>query len=131
MAFSFKNVQHAVASFFKAIAKDTPLVLAKTVQVIQGVEKDKAQIEAVSAVAAGAIGQATGVGAPVAVATTIKLEDAAFAALASIVTALQAGGSAAEANLLNAGLDQTAIDAAKAAGTASQAVYTLAVAASK
>jgi hypothetical protein len=125
MAFSFKNVQHAVACFFKAVAKDTPLVLAKTEQVIVGVEKDKTQIEAVSAVAAGAVGGAA------AATTTITIENAAFAALASLVTALQAGGAAAQAKLLDAGLDQTAIDAAKAAGTASPAVYTLAVAASK
>jgi hypothetical protein len=51
--------------------------------------------------------------------------------LASIVAALKAGGAAAATKLLNAGLDQTAIDAAQAAGAASAAVYTTAVAASK
>ena len=125
MAITFKNVQHALATFFKAVEKDTPLVLAKTEQVLQTAENDKAEVEAVSAVVAGAIGGAA------AVTPTITVENAAFAALAAIVAALKAGGTAAATKLLNAGLDQTAIDAAEAAGAASAAVYTTAVAASK
>jgi len=108
MAITFKNVQHALATFFKAVEKDTPLVLAKTEQVLQTAENDKAEVT-----------------------PTITVENAAFAALASIVAALKAGGAAAATKLLNAGLDQTAIDAAQAAGAASAAVYTTAVAASK
>jgi hypothetical protein len=125
MAITFKNVQHALATFFKAVAKDTPLVLAKTEQVLEAAENDKTEVEAVSAVAAGAIGGAA------AVAPTITVENAAFAALASIVAALKAGGAAAASKLLDAGLDQTAIYAAEAAGTASAAVYTTVMAASK
>jgi hypothetical protein len=114
----FKNVQHAVATLFQKI-KGLKAELPKVEAAIEKVESEKVVIEAVSGVAAGAVG-----GAPAA-AATVTVENAAFAALAALDVALKAGGAAAEKQLLDAGLDQAAIDAAKAVGTQSAAVYTL------
>lgn len=116
---SFKSVEHALATFFKKTASAVKAATPVIESGIENIEADKGVVEAVSTVAAGSIG-----GAPLA-STTVTIEDAGFAVLGAIDAALKAGGSAAEAKLLNAGLDQAAIDAAKQVGVQSQAVYTL------
>jgi hypothetical protein len=111
---SFKNIPHALATFFKAAASAAKRAEA----VIEKVEADKPEIEAVSSIAASAI-------APGSAPAVITIEDAGFAALGALDHALKAGGSAAEKKLLDAGLDQAAIDAVKQVGQQSVAVYTL------
>jgi hypothetical protein len=115
ISFSFKNVQHGLATFFQK----TVAALKQTSTIVEAIEAKKSTIEAVSAVAAAAVG------GPAAATATTTIEDAAFAALASLDAAIKDGGAAAEANLLNAGVDQTAIDAVKAVGVQSVGIYTL------
>ncbi len=117
---SFKNIPHALATFFKAAAKALPKIESG----IEKIEGDKQVVEAVSDVAANAI-------APGSAAAVNVIEDAGFAVLGAVDNALKAGGAAAEQKLLDAGLDQAAIDAVKAVGVQSVAVYTAAKAASK
>ncbi len=124
MAFSFKNAAHALATFFKAAKATVIKYEPKLIAGIQHIEGDKTVIEAVTAVGVGAISPGS---APIAV----TIEDAAFAVLGKIVDLLNAGSSAAESNLLNAGLDQGVIDAAKAVAAGSVQVATLVKAASK
>jgi hypothetical protein len=118
---SFRNIPHALATFFKAVASNTK----KIEGVIEGVEAHKTEINAIADVAAGAIG-----GAP-AVSIAELISSAAFAALGSIDAALKSGDAAAEQKLLDAGLDQAAIDAVKQVGVQSKAVYTVVKAATK
>lgn len=118
MSFSFKNTAHAFATFFKAAKADVIKYEPKIVAGIEKVEGDKTEIEAVTGVAVAAIAPAE---APIA--TTI--EDAGFAVLGKIVDLLNAGGTAAESSLLNAGFDQNVIDAAKAVAASSTQVATL------
>jgi hypothetical protein len=118
--FSFKNAAHALATFFKAAKATVIKYEPKVVAAIQHIEGEKPVIEAVTAVAAGSY-------APIAV----TVEDAAFAVLGKIVDLLNAGSTAAESNLLNAGFDQNVIDAAKAVAAGSVQVATLVKAASK
>jgi hypothetical protein len=124
---SFKNVQHALATFFKIVvteAKKAEAGLPKVEAGIEKVEGTQTVVEAISGVVANAIAPGSAV--------AVKLvEDAAYAVLGAIDNALKAGGVAAEQNLLNAGVDQAAIDAVKAVGSASVAVYTVAKAATK
>jgi hypothetical protein len=124
IALEFKNAAHAFATFFKAAKADIIKYTPKVVAGIEKVEGDKTEIEAVTAVAVGAIAPGS---APIAV----TIEDAAFAVLGKIVDLLNASGTATEANLLNAGLDQGVIDAAKAVAAGSTQVATLVKAATK
>lgn len=121
MAIQFKNIQHALASFFTAVVNDAKQVekaLPKIEAGIETVEGSKTIVEEVSSIAANAFAPGS--------APLVKLiEEAAFAGLAALDNALKAGGAAAEKKLLDAGLDQVAIDAAKAVGRQSVGVYTL------
>jgi hypothetical protein len=121
---SFKNIPHALATFFKAAAQKIKDDAPKVEAAIEKIEGDKQVVEAVSGVVATAI-------QPGSAAVVNVIEDAGFAALGALDNALKAGGAAAEQNLLNAGVDQAAIDAVKAVGVSSVAVYTLAKAAAK
>lgn len=117
---SFKNIPHALATFFKAVVKKLPAVESG----IEKIEGDKTVVEAVSDVAAAAV-------SPAATVAVNAIEDAGFALLGAVDAALKAGGAAAEKKLLDAGLDQAAIDAAKTVGAQSAAVYIAVKAASK
>lgn len=86
---TFKNVGHLFATAFQ-----------KVVAALPKIEASKPVVEGVTEVAAP---------------TLVPLEDAAYAVLGSVTAALQAGGTAAEAKLADAGLDETAISSAKAA----------------
>jgi hypothetical protein len=115
---NFKNVGHALATFFKTAAADAKKIAVAADADIQKVEADKTKIEAVSAGVAAAV-------APGSETAVISVEDAAFAVLGSIDAAIKDGGAAAEQKLLDAGLDSTAIAAVKAVGTASQTFYSV------
>lgn len=117
---SFKNIPHALATFFKAAVKDLPKIESG----IEKIEGDKPVVEAISDVAANAV-------APGSAIAVNAIEDAGFAVLGAVDAALKAGGAAAEQKLLDAGLDQAAINAVKAVGVSSVAVYTVAKAATK
>lgn len=95
MAFSFNGVEHFFAKALKVLVGGEP----KAVTVIQDFEKAKPIVEGITA----AVGQGA----------LIPLEDAIFAIAGSVVSLLNAGEAAAEKKLLDAGLDQTAVDAAK------------------
>ena len=114
MTLNFKNIPHALATFFKAAVAE-----AKKAEVgIEKIESEKAVIEGVSSAIA------TGI-APGSAGAVITIEDAGFALLGAVDAALKSGNAAAEQKLLNAGLDQQAIDAVKAVGVQSKAIYTL------
>jgi hypothetical protein len=121
---NFKNIPHALATFFKAAAKAAEKALPKIESGIEKAEADKQVIEAVADVAANAI-------APGSAPAVNVIADAGFAVLGAIDKALKEGGAAAEQKLLDAGLDQAAIDAAKQVGQQSVAVYTAVKAAAK
>jgi len=116
---SFNNIQHALAAFFKQAAADGKTVALDVAAGIEKIEADKPEIEAVSAAVATAV-------EPGSQTVVLKVEDAAFAVLGSIDAAIKAGGAAVVQKLLDAGLDQTAIDAAKAVGSASETFYRIA-----
>lgn len=116
--FNYKNWGHALASFFKTAAADAKAVAAKSEVVVEKIEGDKTVIEGVSAAIA------TGV-APGSAPVVIGIEDAAFAVLGAFDKALKDGGLAAEKNFIAAGIDQTAIDSAKAVGAQSVTFYNL------
>lgn len=122
--FSFKNSAHALATYFKAAKAFVIKYEPKLITGIEHVEADKTVIEAVTAVGVSAVSPGS---APIAV----TIEDAAFAVLGKIVDLLNAGSTAAESNLLNAGFDQNVIDAAKAVAAGSTQVATLVKAATK
>lgn len=118
ISLNFKNVPHAIATFFKAAAAKAKVVAADAEKVINKVEGNKTVIEGVSGVVANAV-------QPGSAAAVVSIEDAAFSALASIDAALKSGGDATAQKLLDAGLDVTAINNVKAVGTQSAAFYAL------
>ena len=88
MAITFKSVGHFFAKAFQAVAKDLPKV-----------EASKTTVEAVtSAVDPSAV----------------PVEDAAYAVLGEVASAINAGGSAASAKLADAGLDVSVIQKVEA-----------------
>lgn len=95
---SFKNVGHFFATAFLAIAKDSPKVVAG----IEKVEATQGTVEAVTAE----------IPVPQA-AAAVELEKAAYAVLGAVASAITAAGKAATAKLADAGLDETAIQAAE------------------
>lgn len=106
--FTFKSVEHFFAKAYQAIVKDTPKVAAA----LDKVGEAKPEVEALTAVA----GQSQ----------VIPLEDAAFAALGALAGFLHAGGAAAAAKLVDAGLDKTAIEKAQAVLAATPQVVAVA-----
>jgi hypothetical protein len=120
----FKNAAHAFATFFKAakadIIKYEPIVVADLTKVIA----TQTTVEAVT----GAVGSVV---APAFVPLALTVEDAGFALLGEVVKALNAGGAAVEANLVNAGLDQNVLTAVKAVAASATQVVTLVKAATK
>jgi len=124
MAITFKSAAHAFATFFKnakaAVIKYTPEIVAD----ITKVEATKTVVEAETA-AVGAVV------APTIAPVAVSIEDAGYAVLGEIVSALNAGGAAAEQNLLNAGLDQNVINTVKAVAAGATQVATLVAAVTK
>lgn len=117
--FSFNNIGHALASFFKTAVKDTEKV-ARDIEAGIGVaEAHKTQIEEATAGVTAAVD-------PAIEPAVIGTEDAAFAVLGAFDAALKEGGAAAEQKFLNAGIDQNAINAVKSVGAKSQTFYALA-----
>lgn len=86
---TFNNVGHFFAKAFKAIVKEIPKI-----------EATKPVVEGVTAAIPGGT-------------AVLPIEDAAYAVLGAVAGALNAGEAAVEKKLLDAGLDQTAIDKAK------------------
>lgn len=86
---TFNNVGHFFAKAFKAIVKEIPKI-----------EATKPVVEGVTATVPGG-------------AAVLPIEDAAYAVLGAVAGALNAGEAAVEKKLLDAGLDQTAINKAK------------------
>jgi hypothetical protein len=116
ISFNFKNLPHALATFFKTAAADVKKAVPVVENAIEKAEREKTVIEGVSVAVANAIQPGSAV--PV-----VTIEDAGFAVLGSIDAALKSGDAAAEQKLLDAGLDVAAINAVKAVGTQSQTFY--------
>lgn len=116
ISFNFKNLGHALATFFKTAVADAKKAAVVADAGIEKVDADKTVIEGVSGIVAGAV-------APGSAPAVLDAENAAFAVLGSIDAAIKAEGSAAEQKLLDAGLDAGAINAAKAVGASSQTFY--------
>lgn len=118
ISLSYKNIPHAIASFFKAAAGKSKIVSADVVKVLDKVEGDKTIVEGVSGAIANAVQPGSG-------AAVVSIEDAAFSLLGAVDAALKSGGDAARQKLLDAGLDVTAVDNVRAVGTQSAAFYAL------
>lgn len=118
LTLNFKNLPHALATFFKAAAADAKIVAKAAEKVLDKAAADKAVVEGVS----GAIANAVQPGSALAVVT---IEDAAFSLLGAVDAALKSGGEATAMKLLDAGLDATAIQNVKAIGASSQSFYTV------
>lgn len=116
--FSFNNLGHSLASFFKTAYADVKKVGMAAENEIPKIEAAKPIVERVTAAAADTF-------APGSQAVVVTIEDAAFAVLGAVDAALKSGGDAAQQHLLDAGLDQTAIDAVKAVGNNSKTFYQL------
>lgn len=119
MAITFKNPGHVFATFFKKAAADAKVVGADLVKAIAVVEDHKSEVEAVTGAVAAATGNAAA--APVAV----SIEDAGFAVLGELSSVISAGGSAASAKLLDAGLDKNLITLIEQLVAGSKQVATL------
>lgn len=111
---SFKSIPHALATFYKKIVANTP----KVEKVLDKAAAEKTAVEGVSGAVANAITPGAGV-------VVVTIEDAAFSLLGCVDALLKSGDAAAEAKLLSAGLDVTAISNAKAVGAQSESFYSL------
>lgn len=118
LSLNFKNVQHALASFWQGAASIAKTAAVDTEKVLDHAAADKAVVEGVSGAVANAVQPGSG-------AAVVSIEDAAFSVFAAVDAALKSGGDATTQKLLDAGLDVTAINNVKAVGTQSQAFYTL------
>lgn len=116
IALSFKNAGHALATFFKTAAEDVAKAVPVIVTGIEAVEGEKQTVETVSNAVANAVVPGSG-------AAVVSLENAAFSLLGAVDAALKAGGDAAAQKLIDAGLDTTAIENARAVGTQTVAFY--------
>lgn len=115
---TFKSAGHALATFFKAavaeVKKYTPIV-----------QSDIATVESSKPVVEGVTGAILAVVNPGAAATAVGIEDAAYAVLGEITALITAGGAAAEKKLLDAGLDENVVTAAKSVAAGASQVGTL------
>jgi hypothetical protein len=97
----FKNLGHFFATAVSKIFAAVPKVVAGADKVNAAVQAEAPTVEAVTAVV------------PVYGPLAVKIEQAGVMALGAIVGVIHALGDAAEAKLLDAGLDQTAIQTAQ------------------
>lgn len=115
ISFSFKNLGHALAVTAKAVRAFE----IKVENALPKILASKGEVEAVTDVAVAASGHIE----LIPVANTV--EDLAYAALGELGSLLSSGDAAAEKKLLDAGLDQNVVNAAKAFVAGSAQVVTL------
>ena len=118
LSLNYKNIPHAIATFLKATVAEAKKALPVVEKALDTVEGDKTAVEGASGAIANAIAPGTG-------AAVVSIEDALFSIGAAVDAALKAGGDAAVQKFLDAGLDVTAINNAKAIGTQTSAFYSL------
>lgn len=124
MSISFKSAGHAFATFIKKVVTDAPKIAAD-------VQKDITEVEGTKTVVTVGTGSVLAAVDPAAAGTAVGIEDAAYAVLGEVSALISAGGAAAEAKLLNAGLDQSVVTAAKNVAASASQVGTLVAAAKK
>lgn len=122
MSISFKTAGHAFAAFFKKVVADAKVDAPKVQADIAKVEDTKTEVEVGTTAVLGAV-------SPGAVVPAVGIESAAYAVLGEISALITAGGAAAEAKLVNAGLDQNVVATAKAVAASASQVATLVAAA--
>lgn len=121
---TFKSAGHALATYFKAVVSAVKTAAPKILSDIAKVEGTKTTVELATTGILAAVD-------PAAAATAVGIESAAYAVLGEVASVIQAGGAAAEAKLLDAGLDQAVVTAVKNVAAGATQVNTLVAAATK